>query len=286
MATLSYAELPCSEVWGGNGQIEQGVRLPGLDGAVFSQPCLSGQGGDVYYVSACSAGVFARVYLADVVGHGEQVVEMSNWLYNTLRHRINSHKTDAIFSEVNGHVLKRGLKAFSTAACFTYDAKHGILNYCYAGHPPILRYSVAGRRWETLRPQVRARSGVHNVAFGVTYDAVYDVGNCRLDPGDLIVMYSDGLTEAPNAERMLFGEERLIDCLNGGTDLECIEIIKGLIASIRSHAGKESLDHDDVSVLTFRATELLSGSILNIALRNRLRRWQLRRKSSPLSQPA
>jgi sigma-B regulation protein RsbU (phosphoserine phosphatase) len=285
MEALQYAELPCSEVWGGNGQIERGLRLPGLDGAVFSQPCLSGQGGDVYYVTACSAGILSRVYLADVVGHGEQVVHMSNWLYDTLRHRINSHKTDAIFSEVNHHVLQRGLKAFSTAACITYNAKDGELTYCYAGHPPILRYSAAEKRWETLRAEPKG-DGLRNVAFGVTEYAVYDVGRVQLDPGDVIVMYSDGLTEAPSAERVLFGEERLLECLESGPDRDCSEMIADLLSSIRSHAGKDSLDHDDVTVLTFRATPLLTGPVLKIFLKNRLRRWQLHRNPVPASEPA
>src|SRR5690606_34806228 len=81
---IDLQELACAEVWGGNGAIRRRVVLPGLEGHVLSQPCGGGQGGDVYYVTACSMGLMTRVCLADVAGHGEAVSAMSRWLHTTL----------------------------------------------------------------------------------------------------------------------------------------------------------------------------------------------------------
>lgn len=285
METPSHAELACAEVWGGNGRIHRGVRIPGLNGAIVSEPCLSGRGGDVYYVSACSSGIFSRVYLADVAGHGEQVAELSAWLHRTLGRRINHHDTGRIFRYVNRHVLRRGYRALTTAACFTYDARHGHLNYCYAGHPHILRFRARENRWAPMPLPVPAVQGPRNTAFGVSPDTQYDVGRCTLEPGDRLLLYSDGLTETPNADRVLFGEERLLESLERTPSDECAPLLDALLERLCSHAGKRPFDHDDVTLLAFGVEPFTRGSILRIAIRNRLRRRRLRRQgASP--QPA
>src|SRR5216684_9277213 len=66
--------LACLELRGGNHLAEYSTELPGLTGWVSCHPLRpSPRGGDLYYLSACSKGVIARVALADVAGHGEVV---------------------------------------------------------------------------------------------------------------------------------------------------------------------------------------------------------------------
>lgn len=280
METLPPAEFACAEVWGGNGRIRRDVLLPGLEGSVLSQPCLSGHGGDVYYVSACSSGLYARVYLADVAGHGEDVAGLSAWLHDTLRRRINQHDTGRIFSRVNRHVVKRGYRALTTAACFTYDARRGEMNYCYAGHPPMLRFHARDGRWAPLTLEKTEAPDVRNAAFGVARDASYDVGRCTLEPGDRILLYSDGLTEAPDAQRALFGDDGLLRCLAEAPAEGCSALVDALIASLHRHAGKEVLDHDDITVLAFTVRPRVTGSILLTAIRNRIRRRRIHRQTA------
>ena len=62
--------LVCNEVWGGNQAFHGPIELPGLRGALFSQPCGGGRGGDVHYLSVCGSGLISRACLADVTGHG------------------------------------------------------------------------------------------------------------------------------------------------------------------------------------------------------------------------
>ena len=62
------------EVRGGNQRATYSAELPGLSGWVSCHPLRpSPRGGDLYYMSACSQGIMARVVLADVAGHGEVV---------------------------------------------------------------------------------------------------------------------------------------------------------------------------------------------------------------------
>jgi len=72
--------LVCWKVWGGNGKAEVALSIPGLRGHLYSQPCDSERGGDLYYLSACGSGALARLCVADVTGHGESVATFSGWL--------------------------------------------------------------------------------------------------------------------------------------------------------------------------------------------------------------
>src|SRR5947209_1051592 len=82
--------LACLEVRGGNHLAAYAAELPGLAGWVSCQPLQpSPRGGDVYYMSACSQGVMARVVLADVAGHGEAVSTAAGRLRGALRQHVN-----------------------------------------------------------------------------------------------------------------------------------------------------------------------------------------------------
>ena len=78
--TTAPQELVCWKVWGGNGQVDAPISIPGLRGQLYSRPCGSDRGGDVYYLSACGSGALARLCIADVTGHGSSVATFSAWL--------------------------------------------------------------------------------------------------------------------------------------------------------------------------------------------------------------
>src|SRR6202035_3292764 len=78
--------LACLEVRGGNRRAVYSAELRGLAGWVACHPLQpSPHGGDVYYMSACSNGVIARVALADVAGHGGAVSAAAGRLRDALR---------------------------------------------------------------------------------------------------------------------------------------------------------------------------------------------------------
>ena len=81
--------LACLELYGGNLAGAFSVELPGLMGWVSCRPLGTSQrGGDLYYLSACSQGIIARVALADVAGHGEIVSSAAVRLRNALREHV------------------------------------------------------------------------------------------------------------------------------------------------------------------------------------------------------
>jgi len=90
---------------------------------------------------------------------------------------------------------------FVTLFCAAYDAVTGRLDYVSAGHPPPLHVRCDGiSRW---------LDGPHGPALGMIGGVSFTHGYCDLAPGDLVLVYTDGVTEAMNAGQQQFGEQRL-----------------------------------------------------------------------------
>jgi phosphoserine phosphatase RsbU/P len=81
--------------------------------------------------------------------------------------------------------------------------------------------------------------------------AIYDQETLTLEPGDLLVMFSDGVIEAFNAAGEEFGEERLRTCLDADPQRSPAELLERLLSSVRSFASGAS-QYDDVTALVLR----------------------------------
>ena len=73
----------------------------------------------------------------------------------------------------------------------------------------------------------------------------------RLDPGDVLVVFSDGITEALDADGAEFGEERLLDCVNSSRDLEPAGILECIIGAVHSFTAN-TVQSDDQTALVLR----------------------------------
>ena len=77
--------LECKGIWGGirNSDIE--VTAGKVIGSIYSSACEGGKGGDIYYFGVCQGDFITRLAIADVVGHGEAVTEVSQYVYDSLK---------------------------------------------------------------------------------------------------------------------------------------------------------------------------------------------------------
>ena len=177
-------ELICSEVWGSNGNADIDLVLPGLRGKLYSRACGGTKGGDVYYASACAAGVISRMCLADVAGHGEQVAQVGNWLRGAMRRTMGQHEPSKVFHALNKRASIFGLEALTTAVCLSYDITNGELRFCYAGHPPVFILPAGATAWATLQTDTNDAKGARNIPLGISDDAAFDTGTRVLNEGD------------------------------------------------------------------------------------------------------
>jgi len=272
-------DLVCSEIWGGNEPVDASIALPGITGAITSQPSGGGQGGDIYYLSACSFGLTARACLADVAGHGEAVSQVSAWLHEIMRATMNRHDPAHIFDEMNQRAVERGFDAIATAVALSYDAAKGKLTYCYAGHPPALFCKRAKGDCSPLAREQGNTEGPTNVVLGVTEAARYEVDIVQLEPGDRIVIYTDGVTEARDGDGHPFGEARLAKLLSATAEASPEAVLSELRTALRAHASPRR-DQDDITVVVLDIGPRIRGRPIWRLICSHLRKW--RQRSCPL----
>jgi sigma-B regulation protein RsbU (phosphoserine phosphatase) len=245
-------ELICSEVWGSNGNADIDLVLPGLRGVLYSRACGGKKGGDVYYASACAAGVISRMCLADVAGHGEEVAQVGSWLHGTMRGTMGHHDSSKVFHALNKRASLFGLEALTTAVCLSYDMMSAELRFCYAGHPPALVLPKGATQWTELQVHDEP-SGVRNVPFGVSDTADFDTGQYILGEGDRLFIYSDGVIEAPDSAHALFGMDRLREALNESADDPIADLAREIESRLTRHTGAADFTHDDVTFVAIEA---------------------------------
>lgn len=264
-------ELICSEVWGSNGNANLDLVLPGLRGVLYSRACGGKKGGDVYYASACAAGVISRMCLADVAGHGEQVAQVGNWLRGAMRSTMGQHEPSKVFHALNKRASVFGLEALTTAVCLSFDMMTGELRFCYAGHPPAFVLPAGATEWAVLHMSDDA-AGVRNVPLGVSDAAAFDTGARVINEGDRLFLYSDGILEAPDTAHALFGSDRLLETLNGAARHSAGELARTVEARLAQHTGGADFAHDDVTFVIIEAGPRALDSKLWQLLRNQSRK--------------
>lgn len=214
--------LHCLEVWGGNAAEDNIVSVPGIDAHVVSRPYHGeGSGGDIHYVSTCVCGAASRFLLADVAGHGSAAADLAVKLRKLMRRHINTPdqtRFTRTLSTEFGRLADAG--RFATAIVSTYYAPSDHLIVCNAGHPRPLWWRAEERRWGFLdaeAPGVRTMPadeiGIRDLPLGIIEPTSFQQFAAALDRDDVVVYYSDALTETRVAPGRLLGEEGLLDLM-------------------------------------------------------------------------
>src|SRR5437660_1062917 len=121
--TEGVHRLACLELRGGNDLAAYSAELPGLAGWIWCRPLgPSPRGGDLYYLSACSHGVVARVVVADVSGHGEVVSSAAKRLHDALLEHADEWDQSKLIRQLNDTLLNNGGRKarFATAFLASY----------------------------------------------------------------------------------------------------------------------------------------------------------------------
>ncbi len=84
-AVESPLRLECTGIWGGIRNRDIEITAGKVIGSIYSAACEGGKGGDIYYFGVCKGDIITRLAIADVVGHGEVVSEVSQYVYDSLK---------------------------------------------------------------------------------------------------------------------------------------------------------------------------------------------------------
>jgi len=151
-----------------------------------------------------------------------------------------------VVSELNKQLYAHTApEKYTTFFLGLFDELTGALTYTNAGHlPPIL-----------IRKDSVSMLDINGTVVGAFPFSAYEESKVMLEPGDLLVCYSDGITEPENAYGEMFGEERLIDIVKRSRNQEDSAIIGGIIDAVRNwHAADEM--PDDMTLLIARRLEV------------------------------
>ncbi|MDP1570281.1 MAG: SpoIIE family protein phosphatase [Vicinamibacterales bacterium] len=228
-------------------EIQQALLPPGRhDGAFYqaigaSLPSRS-IGGDFYDVTEIDDGSI-EVVVGDVSGKGPAAALLTAKIQGLLAAYVGDAPPAETLHRVNQSLLRRAIGArYATMFLATITAA-GELTYCNAGHNPPVVYGGG-----TVR---RLTSG--GMPVGFFKDAPYTDARVQLSPGDVVVIYSDGVTEALNTEEEEFGEERLVALLEAHPDASAADILARLIDAVQAFAAGAP-QHDDVTALVVKYT--------------------------------
>ncbi|MBV9867261.1 MAG: SpoIIE family protein phosphatase [Abitibacteriaceae bacterium] len=206
------------------------------------QPTLS-LGGDFFDVLKLSEHR-AGVFIADVMGHGARSALVTAIL-RTLFQELATQTPDPgqLLTLMNGrfhHIMEDSHQfLFVSAAYLVVDTERAVATYASAGHPAPVWVDRITRQvtpWaENLDP---------GPALGLVSDAVYNSYEVAVKAGDMFLMFTDGLVEAPNAAGDEFGETRLHATIAQHLDSNTSQLMQAIMDDVNDFTGTTSLPDD------------------------------------------
>jgi serine phosphatase RsbU (regulator of sigma subunit) len=220
---------------------QQPPEIPDLSLAAFSRPAQI-VGGDYFDFLRFKDGAHGLV-IADAMGHGVSASVLISSLQAALRTLVPESESPAeVLQRVNRIFLHNiNFTTFVTAFLGHYNPATRTLIYCNAGHnQPLLLNTQDGQ--ETWLNPTGAAIGLMET-YNPTAQAV-----C-LRPGDILLFYTDGVTEASNAQGEQFGRQRLAQVVRRNAGLPAQELLRTLRQALDEFSGGRPLEDDATLVV-------------------------------------
>ena len=218
---------------------------PRRQGAFFdavgqSVPCRA-IGGDFFDYVDLPSGAFGFA-LGDVAGKGAPAALLTAVIQGVFSSQASSGNSPATtLSRVNQALIRRAIEARFATGLYAVLTREGELTYCNAGHNPPMVFTPRGvRRLET-----------GGLILGLFEHATFEEETFTLEPGDLFVAFSDGVTEALSASGEEYGDDRLVACVQANRDRPVPELLDAIFASVREFT-VGAVQSDDVTALVLR----------------------------------
>jgi len=205
-------------------------------------------GGDFFEYIDLPDGSFGFA-LGDVSGKGPPAALLTAMLQGIFSTQSFAQvEPAAMMTRVNSALLARGIENRFATIFFAILSPDGRLTYCNAGQNPPLLFSASGvRKLET-----------GGMIVGLFPHANYEQEEIRLNAGDLLAVYSDGVSEALNSAGDEYGDSRIQDVVSPNWLEPSDAVLQLLLRSVRAFA-QDAPQNDDVTALIVRYTPVRSG---------------------------
>jgi sigma-B regulation protein RsbU (phosphoserine phosphatase) len=143
--------------------------------------------------------------------------------------------------------MDAGASLFVTVFYGVLDPEQGTLTYCLAGHPPPFLLSAEhGDSVQTLRGG--------GIALGIMEEAAYEYHVLQLEPGAVLLLYTDGVVDAQNQQQEFFGKERMLKRAQAGLDSSASpgrlaqDLQDALLTGVHEFVG-DAAQFDDITLM-------------------------------------
>jgi sigma-B regulation protein RsbU (phosphoserine phosphatase) len=201
------------------------------------------------------------ILLCDVMGHGVRAA-LGTALICAISEEVCAIANDpGKFLERMNQILlpmlqQEEMLLFSTACYMVFDASTGLLRVANAGHPVPMYFNAEGKSAEWLIDDPSLRG----IALAIDENSTYKTFEKKLQSGDSVVMYTDGLFEVERDDGEEFGEERLLAVAGRLTDLPLPHLFPALIHEACLFSGHDKLN-DDVCLVGLHYKHPMADSI-------------------------
>ncbi len=203
-------------------------------------------GGDYYDTLRVTENEVALI-IADVSGKGTTAAFHMSQMKGIFHSLAQQCISPAEFMERANNALTKCLErgSFISATFFLIDTEEKVIRYSRAGHCPVLYYSAVAGKADFLKDRGVALGMVRNNG----YSNFIGANEIKYMPGDVMVLYTDGITEAKSSKGEEFGYERLLSSVMEVCDKPSKEIIDHLIGRLYEFSGTENIDDDYTTLI-------------------------------------
>jgi serine phosphatase RsbU (regulator of sigma subunit) len=226
--------------------IQQSLLPPGnREGPFFSTAAASiacrAVGGDFFDYVDLATNRFGFI-LGDVAGKGSPAALLASAVLGMFSAEATYQSSPApLITRLNHGLFRRAIESRFLTTFYGILGADGTFTYCNAGHNPPLLVSASGIR----------RLDQGGVVLGLFEQAAFEEETLTLEKGDLIIAFSDGVTEAMNPDNEEFTDDRLLACANAHRGEPPQQIMNALLGDVQTFCAGAT-QSDDVTVVMVR----------------------------------
>ncbi len=185
--------------------------------------------------------------IGDAMGKGTPAALTAAYQQGSLRLLLADRNAADTLRSLNRLIFDLGCpETFLSICCVRYQPREGLIFWSNAGHPPAILF-----KGDTGSVELLVSDGI---ALGAHPDATYSEHRAEFGKSDILVLYTDGVTEAADEERNRYGIERLIETVSKNKDLSAEDIVRSICESVERFTGRGA--SDDLTALVLKATKV------------------------------
>ena len=195
----------------------------------------------------------ADILIGDVMGHGIQAAlvgaGIKSLFLKVLAQTKYPHSALPALEEIVAGVHERcineliGLSTFATLLFVRLDLEAGLISIVDCGHPPVIHFHADRGTCSMLKGE--------NLPIGLIEQQEYHANSYSIRENDILVLFSDGITECSRPDMTMFGDQQLLDIIEKHHTLPSQEIIEKIKEALTLFSGRDTYD-DDLSCIVIR----------------------------------